>query len=94
MRRVGIPGSANVPCARRRGGTKAMEQRNQISQRQLREHKDHLFMTVKEVAEYLRLAEITIYRLAESKDLPGSKAGRQWRFKRCEVDQWLKWRRR
>ena len=52
------------------------------------------FMTVREVGEYLRLAEITIYRLAESKDLPGFKAGRQWRFIKSEVDQWLRWRKR
>ena len=52
------------------------------------------FMTVKEVAEYLRLAEITVYRLAEAKDLPGVKAGRKWRFVRAEVDHWLKWRKR
>lgn len=52
------------------------------------------FMTVKEVAEYLRLAEITIYRLTEKKDLPGFKAGSQWRFIKSEVDQWLKSRNR
>jgi len=52
------------------------------------------FLTVRETAKYLRLAEITVYRLAESKDLPGFKAGRQWRFIKSEVDQWLKWRKR
>lgn len=52
------------------------------------------FMTVKEVAAYLRIATITVYRLAEAKDLPGVKAGSQWRFVRAEIDQWLKWRRR
>ena len=51
------------------------------------------FMTVREVAEYLRLAEITIYRLAEAHDLPGFKAGRQWRFIKSEVDQWLRWKK-
>ena len=52
------------------------------------------FMTLKEVAGYLRLATITIYRLAERSDLPGHKAGGKWRFIRTEVDEWLKWRRR
>ena len=51
-------------------------------------------MKVPEVAEYLRLAEITVYRLAESKDLPGFKAGRQWRFIKSEIDLWLRWRKR
>ncbi len=52
------------------------------------------FLTVKEIAKYLRLSEITVYRLTENKDLPGFKAGRQWRFIKSEVDQWLKWRRK
>lgn len=52
------------------------------------------FLTVKEFAEYLRLATITIYRLAERKDLPGVKAGGKWRFIKSEVDQWLRWRKR
>jgi excisionase family DNA binding protein len=52
------------------------------------------FMTVEEVAKYLRLAPITIYRLAEKKDLPGHKAGLKWRFIQSEVDEWLKWRRK
>jgi excisionase family DNA binding protein len=51
-------------------------------------------MTVPEVSEYLRLATITVYRLAEKRDLPGFKAGGQWRFIKSEIDQWLKWRKR
>ena len=51
------------------------------------------FMTVREVVAYLRLARITVYRLAESKDLPGFKAGRQWRFIKAEIDEWLKWKK-
>jgi len=49
------------------------------------------FMTVPEVAQYLRVAPITVYRLAEKKDLPGGKAGGQWRFVKLEVGQWLEW---
>ncbi len=52
------------------------------------------FMDVTEIASYLKLSKITIYRLAEAKDLPGVKAGKKWRFIKSEVDEWLKWRRR
>ena len=52
------------------------------------------FMTVPEVAQYLRVALITVYRLAEKKDLPGFKAGSKWRFIKSEVDQWLRGRGR
>ena len=51
---------------------------------------DH-FMTVKEVARYLRLSEITVYRLAGAKTLPGRKHGKQWRFPKNEIEEWSRW---
>jgi excisionase family DNA binding protein len=46
-------------------------------------------MTAKEVAQYLRLTEATIYRLAKEGDIPGAKVGRVWRFKRSLIEKWL-----
>tara|TARA_R110001592_G_scaffold27763_3_gene102635 strand:- start:15464 stop:15658 length:195 start_codon:yes stop_codon:yes gene_type:complete len=46
-------------------------------------------MTLKEVAEYLKLAEKTAYRLAAEGKLPGFKAGGSWRFKREDVQKWI-----
>ena len=46
-------------------------------------------MTVAEVADYLRLNEATVYRLAQQGKIPGVKFGRQWRFKKEAIDQLL-----
>ena len=46
-------------------------------------------LTLKEVAEYLKLAEKTAYRLAAEGKLPGFKVGGSWRFKREDVLQWI-----
>ena len=43
-------------------------------------------MTVSEVAEFLRLAESTVYKLAQEGKLPGRKIGGMWRFSRKEVE--------
>lgn len=37
-------------------------------------------MTVKEVADFLRLKEPTVCRLASDGKLPGVKVGKSWRF--------------
>lgn len=37
-------------------------------------------LTLKEVADYLKLSEMTILRLANKGIIPGAKLGRQWRF--------------
>ena len=46
-------------------------------------------LTLKEVAEYLKLAEKTAYRLAAEGKLPGFKVGGSWRFKREEIEKWI-----
>lgn len=46
-------------------------------------------MTIREVADYLRIAEKTAYRLASNGTLPGFKVGGSWRFRRAEVDGWI-----
>jgi len=46
-------------------------------------------LTVKEVADYLKLAEKTAYRLAAEGKLPGFKVGGSWRFKKEDLQQWI-----
>ena len=46
--------------------------------------------TLKEVAAYLKLAEKTAYRLASEGKLPGFKVGGSWRFKREDLEAWIK----
>ncbi|WP_382161341.1 helix-turn-helix domain-containing protein [Hydrogenophaga sp. ANAO-22] len=46
-------------------------------------------MTVKEVADYLRVNQRTVYRLAVDRKLPGFKVGTTWRFKRMDIDRWI-----
>lgn len=47
-------------------------------------------MTLKEVAEYLRLSEDKVYKMAQAGEIPCFKIGKQWRFRRSEIDRWLR----
>ena len=47
------------------------------------------YMTAKEAAEYLKLAERTLVRLAHEGKIPGVKIGGQWRFRRALLDEYL-----
>ncbi|MGQ9847657.1 MAG: helix-turn-helix domain-containing protein [Bacteroidales bacterium] len=42
-------------------------------------------ITAKELSQYLKLSESTIYKLASQGDLPGFKVGDSWRFDMEEV---------
>jgi len=46
-------------------------------------------MTLEEVADYLRVTEKTVYRLLKRNGIPATKVGRQWRFDRGLIDEWL-----
>jgi len=46
-------------------------------------------LTVKEVVEFLRVSERTVYDWATSGTIPCGKLGTTWRFKRSEVEKWV-----
>jgi excisionase family DNA binding protein len=46
-------------------------------------------LTIKEVAEYLKVTERTIYRLAAAKQIPAFKVGGSWRFRQADIDGWI-----
>ena len=47
------------------------------------------FLTTEEVLVYLKTTPRTIYRLIRSGELPAVRIGRQWRFRRADLDQWV-----
>ena len=46
-------------------------------------------LTLPEVAQLLKVAEKTIYAMAQKDQLPAFKVGGQWRFRRIDLDQWI-----
>jgi excisionase family DNA binding protein len=46
-------------------------------------------MTVKELADYLKIAEKTAYRFVAEGIIPGFKVGSALRFRKSEIDKWI-----
>ena len=46
-------------------------------------------LTLPEVAQLLKVAEKTVYTMAQKGALPAFKVGGQWRFKRDDIDAWI-----
>lgn len=46
-------------------------------------------LTIPEVAELLRIAEKTVYTLAQRGEIPAFKVGGQWRFSRGAIQSWI-----
>ena len=65
-----------------------MNQDNQNIRRCTLENGDNVF-TVQELAGYLRMKPLTIYKHASAGKLPGFKVGSHWRFKRKTIDRWI-----
>ena len=47
------------------------------------------FLTVQEVAGMLRVSSMTVYRLIKAGRIPAVRVGRQWRFRKRDIDAWL-----
>ena len=43
-------------------------------------------MTLKQVAAYFKVSQITVHRLTHRGALPGVKIGRQWRYLRSNIE--------
>ncbi len=47
-------------------------------------------LTLQELHGYLKIPKPTLYALAQTRRIPAAKVGRHWRFRRIEIDEWLK----
>jgi excisionase family DNA binding protein len=50
---------------------------------------DEVFLTTEEVLEYLHVNLRTVYRLIKAGKIPAVRVGRQWRFRKRDIDAWL-----
>jgi excisionase family DNA binding protein len=50
---------------------------------------DETFLTTEEVLEYLQVNLRTVYRLIKAGKIPAVRVGRQWRFRKTDIDGWL-----
>jgi excisionase family DNA binding protein len=51
-----------------------------------------VFLTTEEVLEYLQVNLRTVYRLIKAGKIPAVRVGRQWRFRKADIDLWLEGR--
>ncbi|HHT9146950.1 MAG TPA: helix-turn-helix domain-containing protein [Candidatus Wunengus sp. YC61] len=46
-------------------------------------------MTIKQVAEYLKVSPRSIYKLVKDGAIPTFRIMNMWRFERSKIDQWI-----
>ncbi len=51
------------------------------------------WLTLTELATYLKISRAKLYQMAQSTKIPASKIGNQWRFNQEEIDIWMKGQR-
>ena len=48
------------------------------------------WLSVEEIAAYLGVVRESVYRWVVKRGMPGHKVGRHWRFRKEEVDEWVR----
>lgn len=51
---------------------------------------DDRWHSVDEIADYLGVSKDTVYRWIVDRSMPAHKIGRLWKFKKAEVDAWVR----
>jgi excisionase family DNA binding protein len=51
---------------------------------------DSSILTADEIADYLKLSKITVYKLAKQGAIPGFRVGGSWRFNRSFIENMMK----
>ena len=51
-------------------------------------------MTAEETCRYLKITPRTLYRYLRSRQIPAFKLGKEWRFVRSDLEQWIRDRMR
>jgi excisionase family DNA binding protein len=54
-----------------------------------KKQEDSVIWTVHDVAQYLRMSEAKVYRLAKEQEIPVVRIGKTWRFRKDLLDAWL-----
>ena len=52
-------------------------------------YREDEIMTVTDVAEYLKISEVTTYKFVQEGKIPGFKVGRHWRVKRSDLAEFI-----
>jgi excisionase family DNA binding protein len=51
-------------------------------------------MTAEETCRYLKISPRTLYRYLRGRQIPAFKLGKEWRFVRSDLEQWVRDRTR
>lgn len=51
-------------------------------------------MTAEETCRYLKITQRTLYRYLQNHQIPAFKLGKEWRFVRSDLEQWIRERTR
>ena len=47
-------------------------------------------MTAEETCRYLKITPRTLYRYLQNRQIPAFKLGKEWRFVRSDLEQWIR----
>ncbi len=57
--------------------------------KQIQKNYNDNYISVDEAAQYLGIKPVTLRNWIKKTDIPARKIGKQWKFKRSELDEWV-----
>jgi len=60
-----------------------------MAKKKVKKQKQESLMTLTDVAQFLQVADRTVYLWAQKGSIPSFKLGNVWRFKRSDLEAWF-----
>jgi excisionase family DNA binding protein len=70
-------------------GKRIRKEKCQMRRKNKELNSESSILTADEVAEYLKLSKITVYKLAKDGSLPGFRVGGSWRFSKSNIEKMM-----
>jgi excisionase family DNA binding protein len=70
-------------------GKRIRKERCQMRRKNKELNSESSILTADEVAEYLKLSKITVYKLAKDGSIPGFRVGGSWRFSKSNIEKMM-----
>ena len=78
----------NWTRSREDGQTRGVEA-NPLARGEMQDNLDSRWLSLEELSAYLGIKQATAYKWIKRKGMPAHKAGRLWRFRKAEIDDWM-----
>ena len=66
-----------------------MRRNSRLTGKRMQDNFDSRWLSLEDLSVYLGIKQATVYKWIKRKGMPAHKAGKLWKFRKEEIDEWM-----